>query len=95
MTSTWFLPAFCVFLLFGLYAWAVGGAVFGVRGSESVFSLPWLGYGMALGMLQLAHLFAPHGSELCGQFPACNFRCWLSRFSCPEHSGMVLILDGS
>jgi hypothetical protein len=59
MTSAWFLSAFCIYLLFGLYAWAVGGALFGVRGSESVFSLPWLGYGMALGMLQLAHLFAP------------------------------------
>ena len=59
MTSAWFLSAFVVFLLFGLYAWAVGGAVFGVRGPESVFSLPWLGYGTALGMLQLAHLFVP------------------------------------
>ena len=68
MTSTWFLPAFCVFVLFGLYAWAVGGAVFGVRGSESVFSLPWLGYGMALGMLQLAHLFAPMGRSFAVSF---------------------------
>jgi hypothetical protein len=59
MTSAWFVTAFVVFLLFGLYAWAVGGAVFGVRGTESVFSLPWLGYGVALGILQLTHLFVP------------------------------------
>ena len=60
MTTVWLLPSYLVFLLFGFYAWAIGGAVFsGVRGMEGVFRLPWLGYGLLVGSLQVAHLFSP------------------------------------
>jgi hypothetical protein len=60
MTSTWFLPAFAIFVLFALFLWALGGAVFGgTNGMLGVFRLPWLGYGLLLGSLQIAHLFSP------------------------------------
>lgn len=60
MTSDWFVPAFVVFLLFGLYIWTIGAAVFGgSRGIQDMFRLPWLGYGVLLGSLQIAHLFFP------------------------------------
>lgn len=60
MTSTWFFPAFLVFLLFTLYTWAVGGAVFGASpGIPGLFRLPWLGYGLLLGLLQITHLVLP------------------------------------
>ena len=60
MTSSWFVPAFVVFLLFGLYIWTIGAAVFGrSRGIEDLFRLPWLGYGVLLGALQIAHIFFP------------------------------------
>jgi hypothetical protein len=58
MTAAWFFPAFFVFLLFGLYTWALGGAVFGgPPGIQGLFRLPWLGYGLLLGLLQITHLF--------------------------------------
>ena len=60
MTAVWLLPSYLIFLLFGFYAWAIGGAVFsGVRGMQGVFRLPWLGYGLLVGSLQVAHLFSP------------------------------------
>ena len=60
MTSSWFVLAFVVFLLFGLYIWTIGAAVFGrSRGIEDLFRLPWLGYGVLLGALQIAHIFFP------------------------------------
>jgi hypothetical protein len=60
MTSTWLFPAFLVFLLSTLFLWALGGAVFGsVHGISNLFRLPWLGYGVLLGFLQIAHLFLP------------------------------------
>ena len=60
MTSGWFVPAFVVFLLFGLYIWTIGAAVFGrSRGIEDLFRLPWLGYSLLLGALQIAHIFFP------------------------------------
>jgi hypothetical protein len=60
MTSSWFVPAFLVFLLFGLYTWTIGSAVFGgSRGIQDLFRLPWLGYGVLLGALQIAHIFSP------------------------------------
>jgi hypothetical protein len=60
MTSGWFVPAFVVFLLFGLYTWTIGAAVFGgSRGIQDLFRLPWLGYGVLLGALQIAHIFFP------------------------------------
>ncbi len=60
MTSSWLFPAFLVFLLSALFLWALGGAVFGsFHGSSNLFRLPWLGYGVLLGCLQIAHLFFP------------------------------------
>lgn len=60
MTSTWFFPSFLVFLLFTLYTWGIGGTVFGgSRGIQDLFRLPWLGYGLLLGALQITHLFTP------------------------------------
>jgi hypothetical protein len=60
MTAAWLLPSYLLFLLFGLYAWAIGGAVFsGVRGMQGIFRLPWLGYGLLVGSLQVTHLFFP------------------------------------
>jgi hypothetical protein len=60
MTSTWLFPAFLVFLLSALFLWALGGAVFGsLHGISNWFRLPWLGYGVLLGSLQIAHLFLP------------------------------------
>jgi len=60
MTATYFFSALFLFLLFGLYTWVIGGAVFfGVRGMPGIFSLPWLGYGLLIGLLQVAHLFSP------------------------------------
>ena len=60
MTSTWFFPAFLIFVLFGLYTWSVGRAAFGGSpGIQGLFRLPWLGYGVVLGLLQVAHLFWP------------------------------------
>ena len=60
MTSTWFFPAFLIFLLFGIYIWTVGGAACsGSPGIQGLFRLPWLGYGLLLGMLQIAHIFSP------------------------------------
>ena len=47
MTSSWFFPAFVLFVLFGIYAWTVGGAAFGGSpGLQGLFRLPWLGYGI-------------------------------------------------
>ena len=60
MTFPWLFPAFLVFLLSALFLWALGGAVFGsFHGSSNLFRLPWLGYGVLLGCLQIAHLFFP------------------------------------
>jgi len=60
MTTTWFFPSFLVFLLFGLYIWTIGGAAFaGSPGREGLFRLPWLGYGLLLGLLQITHLVLP------------------------------------
>ena len=60
MTSCWLFPAFLVFLLSALFLWALGGAVFGsFHNSSNMFRLPWLGYGVLLGCLQIAHLFLP------------------------------------
>ena len=60
MTAAWLLPSYLLFLLFGLYAWAIGGAVFtGMRGICGIFQLPWLGYALLIGLLQLTHLFFP------------------------------------
>jgi hypothetical protein len=59
MTAAWFFPAFFVFLLFGLYTWMLGGAAFGrLSGNQGLFRLPWLGYGLLLGLLQITHLFS-------------------------------------
>jgi hypothetical protein len=58
MTATWLFPAFLVFLFSALFLWALGGAVFGsLHGISNLFRLPWLGYGVLLGSLQIAHLF--------------------------------------
>jgi hypothetical protein len=60
MTFAWLFPAFLVFLLSALFLWALGGAVFGsFHGISNLFRLPWLGYGVLLGSLQIAHLFLP------------------------------------
>jgi hypothetical protein len=60
MTSSWFFPAFLVFVLFGLYTWSVGRAAFGGSPRIQGFCrLPWLGYGLLLGFLQITHLFSP------------------------------------
>jgi hypothetical protein len=60
MTSTLFLPAFLIFVFCGLYTWMVGRAAFGGSpGIEGLFRLPWLGYGLMLGLLQITHLFSP------------------------------------
>ena len=60
MTSTWFFPAFLAFVLFGIYVWLVGGAAFSSSpGIPGLFRLPWLGYGLLLGLLQIAHLSWP------------------------------------
>ena len=60
MTVVWFLPSYLVFLFFGLYAWALGGALFsGMRGMGGVFQLPWLGYAVLIALLQITHLFFP------------------------------------
>ena len=51
MTAVWFLPSYLVFLFFGLYAWALGGALFsGMRGMGGVFQLPWLGYAVLIAL---------------------------------------------
>jgi hypothetical protein len=60
MTSAWLFPAFLIFLLSALFLWALGGAVFGSwQGIANLFRLPWLGYGVLLGILQIAHLVLP------------------------------------
>ena len=60
MTTVWLLPSYLVFLFFGLYAWALGGALFsGMRGMGGVFQLPWLGYAVLIALLQVTHLFFP------------------------------------
>jgi hypothetical protein len=60
MTSNWFFPAFLIFVLFGLDTWTVGRAAFGGSpGIQGLFRLPWLGYGILLGLLQITHLFSP------------------------------------
>ena len=60
MTTVWLLPSFLIFLLFGLYAWALGGTVFTrMRTMDGVFQLPWLGYALLITLLQLTHLFFP------------------------------------
>jgi hypothetical protein len=60
MTSIWLFPAFLVFVLSAIFLWALGGAVFGrLQGISNLFRLPWLGYGVLLGGLQIAHLFSP------------------------------------
>ena len=60
MTVVWFLPSYLVFLFFGLYAWALGGALFsGMRGMGGVFQLPWLGYAVLIALLQITHLVFP------------------------------------
>jgi hypothetical protein len=60
MTSDWFFPAFALFLLSGLYIWTIGASVFGGSGGiRDLFRLPWLGYGVLLGGLQIAQIFFP------------------------------------
>jgi hypothetical protein len=60
MTSPWLFPGLFIFLLSALFLWALGGAVFGsLNGISNLFRLPWLGYGVLLGALQIAHLFFP------------------------------------
>ena len=60
MTTVWLLPSFLIFLLFGLYAWALGGTVFTrMRTMDGVFQLPWLGYGLLITLLQVTHLIFP------------------------------------
>ena len=60
MTAVWLLPAYLLFLLFGLYVWALGGAVFtGMRRIGGIFQLPWLGYALLIGFLQATHLLFP------------------------------------
>ena len=69
MTALWLLPSYLVFLVFGLYIWALGGALFaGVRGIGGVFQLPWLGYGLLIALLQIAHLLFPIGQWLSAGF---------------------------
>lgn len=59
MTSSWFFLSFLVLLLFAFYTWGIAGAVFGgSSGMQGLFRLPWLGYGLLLGSLQIAHLFS-------------------------------------
>ena len=59
-TSSWFVPALVVFLLGGLYLRTIGAAVFGgSREVQDLFRLPWLGYGVLLGALQIAHVSFP------------------------------------
>ena len=60
MTAVWLLPSYLVFLLFGLYAWGLGGAVFAsLRGKGGLFQLPWLGYALLIALLQITHLVFP------------------------------------
>ena len=57
MTAVWLLPSYLVFFLFGLYAWALGGAVFTrMRTMDGIFQLPWLGYALLIALLQFTHL---------------------------------------
>ena len=68
MTTAYFFPSYLLFLLFGLYAWAIGGAVFtGMRGIRGIFQLPWLGYALLIGLAaSYAFVFA-HRSVVLGR----------------------------
>ena len=60
MSADYFFPCFVLFSLSGIFLWLAGAAAFFRENwLESLYCAPWLGYGILVGALQLAHLFSP------------------------------------
>ena len=60
MSADYFFPCFVLFSLSGIFLWLAGAAAFFRENwLESLYRAPWLGYGILVGVLQLAHLFSP------------------------------------
>ena len=60
MSAGYFLPCFALFALSGIFLWLAGAAAFCRENRlESLYSAPWLGFGILVGVLQLTHLFSP------------------------------------
>ena len=59
MSADYFFPCLVLFILSGIFLWLAGTAFFGENRLESLYCAPWMGYGILVGVLQLAHLFSP------------------------------------
>jgi hypothetical protein len=60
VSADYFLPCFALFSLSAGFLWLVGSAVSSFESRlESLFRAPWLGCGILVGVLQIAHFFSP------------------------------------
>jgi hypothetical protein len=67
---------FLIYLACGLYLWLLGAAVFGgPKTGRSLFRAPWLGYGVLIACLQIAHFFTAINPAFSWTFLAVSVLC--------------------
>lgn len=73
MSADYFLLFFIVFAASALFLWLLGAACFFRSGGlQSLFHAPWMGFGLLVGMLQIAHLVSPVDRRFSIFFIACS-----------------------
>ena len=59
MSADYFFPCLVLFGLSGVFLWLAGMVFSREDWLESLYCAPWMGYGVLVGVLQIAHLFSP------------------------------------
>ncbi len=60
MSADYFFLFFVLFVASALFVWLLGAAFFLRQGGlRSLFHAPWIGFGLLVGLLQVAHLISP------------------------------------
>ena len=72
MSTDYFFLFFLLFVGSTLFLWLLGAAFFfRLGGLRSLFHAPWIGFGLLVGVLQIAHLLSPIDRKFSMVFVAC------------------------
>ncbi len=73
MSADYFFLFFALFAGSTLFLWLVGlTCFFGSNGLRTLFHAPWIGFGVLVGLLQIAHLMSPVDRRFSILFVACS-----------------------